>query len=282
MTSGHLELPAGTYCGRLHERRTSAGIGLSEWSYPPGARLERHEHPLSGFCVVLRGGYHEAFRTRTRECGAGDLVFHPPGEVHSDRHFEGVVRLLCVLLCVEISAERGDALRAEGHLLDAPVEFRRGAPTWLAARLAQEFREGDRHAALALEGLTLEMVALTARRVHRSPEPGNAPPWLRRAREFLRDGDAPKGGMEGIAREVGVHPVHLARAFRKHYGCAPADFARGIRVEEARRRLAKTDDALGTIALEAGFADQSHLTRAFRARTGLTPGAYRRALGRKA
>jgi AraC-like DNA-binding protein len=48
-------------------------------------------------------------------------------------------------------------------------------------------------------------------------------------------------------------------------------------VEEAARRLADTDQPLAEIALACGFCDQSHLTRTFRRRTGLTPGAWRRA-----
>jgi AraC family transcriptional regulator len=42
------------------------------------------------------------------------------------------------------------------------------------------------------------------------------------------------------------------------------------------RRLVESDDPIAAIALAAGFADQSHLTRALKARTGLTPAVYRR------
>jgi len=47
-------------------------------------------------------------------------------------------------------------------------------------------------------------------------------------------------------------------------------------VERARRMLEDPSFALATIALEAGFADQSHFTRTFRRATGFTPREYRR------
>lgn len=272
MLQGHRVLTAGTYFGKAEGRKATAGIGFSEWSYAPGAHLQKHAHPLSGFCVVLEGSYREAFASRTRECQTGDLVFHPPGEVHSDQHLDCVVRLLCV----ELSSERGDALRDGGHLLDEPTEFRNGEPTWLAARLAREFRNGDFSSELALEGLALELVALTSRDSRRTTR--DAPSWLRRAVEFLREGRTQGLDMEGIARQVGVHPVHLARTFRRHYGCTPADFVRGLKVDDARRRLATTQDPLGTIALDAGFSDQSHFSRVFREKTGFSPAEYRRSL----
>jgi AraC-like DNA-binding protein len=51
-------------------------------------------------------------------------------------------------------------------------------------------------------------------------------------------------------------------------------------LEWATTRLGETDEPIAQIALDAGFADQSHLTRAFKQHTGLTPAEYRRALGR--
>ena len=78
------------------------------------------------------------------------------------------------------------------------------------------------------------------------------------------------------AREAGVHPAHLSRAFRDRYRETIHGRVRRLRLEWAARRLVESDDPIAGIALAAGFADQSHLTRALKAHTGLTPAAYRR------
>ena len=82
-----------------------------------------------------------------------------------------------------------------------------------------------------------------------------------------------------LAGAVGVHPSHLARSFRRHHGTSVAAYLRRERLRWACRLLSGTLMPLLEIAQEAGFADQSHLTRALRQATGLTPAAYRRRFG---
>ena len=53
-------------------------------------------------------------------------------------------------------------------------------------------------------------------------------------------------------------------------------YVRRLRLEWAAMELERTDTALAAVALAAGFADQSHFTRAFRDYTGFTPSVYRR------
>ena len=79
-----------------------------------------------------------------------------------------------------------------------------------------------------------------------------------------------------VASVAGVHPVYLTRAFQRHFGRTPMDMLRELRVEWAVHLLVHTELPLSRIALDCGFSDQSHLTRAFGARTGSTPGTFRR------
>ncbi len=79
-------------------------------------------------------------------------------------------------------------------------------------------------------------------------------------------------------------PVHLtidtlgrARAFRARYGLPVGAYLRALQLDRAATRLAATDEAIADIAAQTGFYDQSHFTRVFKLRFGLTPAAYRRA-----
>jgi AraC family transcriptional regulator len=78
-----------------------------------------------------------------------------------------------------------------------------------------------------------------------------------------------------LADEAGVHRVHLARTFREHYGVSVSRYARQVRVQSALRLLSLGSLPLSRVALEAGFADQSHLTRTMRDAVGSTPAAIR-------
>jgi AraC family transcriptional regulator len=102
-----------------------------------------------------------------------------------------------------------------------------------------------------------------------------APDWVWRAREVIGD-LASRAGLEvrDVAGMVGVHPVALARRYRRHFGQTPGGAIRQMRADRASALVARGSDLAG-IAADAGYADQSHMTREFVAVYGLTPGQYR-------
>jgi len=75
---------------------------------------------------------------------------------------------------------------------------------------------------------------------------------------------------------VGIHPVHLAREFRRHYQCTIGEYVRRLKVEYACLQISVSEASLHQIALAAGFFDQSHFARTFKQIMGVTPGNYRR------
>jgi AraC-like DNA-binding protein len=74
----------------------------------------------------------------------------------------------------------------------------------------------------------------------------------------------------GLARET------LARGFRQVFGITPAAFRAEARAHAAWRDVAQEDLPLAQIAGQAGFADQSHMTRAIVSLTGCPPVKWRR------
>jgi AraC-like DNA-binding protein len=79
---------------------------------------------------------------------------------------------------------------------------------------------------------------------------------------------------------VSCHPIHLARIFRRRYGCSLGDFRNRRRIDHAVAALVgERPPHLAALAVDLGFADQSHLTRVFRRHVGCAPGACARLLG---
>jgi AraC family transcriptional regulator len=79
-----------------------------------------------------------------------------------------------------------------------------------------------------------------------------------------------------LAEVVGLSPYHLSRAFKRSTGETLHRYVMGRRLERARERLMQADRPISELARDLGFVDQSHLTRLFRARFGVTPAAFAR------
>lgn len=158
--------------------------------------------------------------------------------------------------------------------LSAPVVIRDPGARFSAGRMAGLISaEG---AADELEDLLLALLAPIGRDAQRSTQ---VPRWLTAAAEAAGDLAADhETTISGIARAVGVHPVHFARMHRRHFGCTPGEAIRRHRVMRATALLGR-GARLAEVALDAGFADQSHMTRAFRHEFGTTPARYRAAFG---
>ena len=108
-----------------------------------------------------------------------------------------------------------------------------------------------------------------------APAPGPEPRAVRLALETIADRFAENLSLADLAATTGLSPWHLARAVARHTGLPPHAHLVERRLGAARAALAGPD-RLADIAAAVGFADQSHFTRAFVARFGLPPGAYRK------
>lgn len=77
-----------------------------------------------------------------------------------------------------------------------------------------------------------------------------------------------------FAKSEGISPYSLIRAYKRKFSITPTQHLLSLRFEAARELLTKGASVADT-AIELGFADQSHLTRVFKQRLGITPAAYR-------
>ncbi len=248
------------------EATVNGGLRLVEKRYQSGLRMERHLHADWRYCLVLSGSHTDSWRREFRTRSRRQLSLHPAQEMHSS-----VFHVPTACFHIEFQGAWRERLLGDWGIAPEPHEFLVGRVPLIAERLHEEFGRSDACSNLVLEGLACELIGWSARAL-RGEDKGAA--WVYQARDLLRDEFAKPLTLAEIAGAVGVHPVHLARQFRRTFGCTVGEYVRRTRVEFACQALA-SDTPLSEIAMEAGFSDQSHLHRVFKRATGLTPRQYR-------
>lgn len=230
----------------------------------PEEGVVEHVHAEAHFVLVLKGDYISSARGAPGKCRAPTLIYNPPGTLHRDRYRSQTG--LFVTVAVTLAAQR----RLEEALVMPDYACVTGAPALQAALSLIRTDVGDE---LALESHCVELMSATAMHYEQMHE--QAPRWLLRARDCLRDEAANAHGLADVAHACGVHPVSLARAFRLHFGCSPGAYQRRFRLNRAAAMLAADAAGMAEIAQACGYFDQAHFSRSFRKAFGLAPGDYR-------
>jgi AraC family transcriptional regulator len=264
-------LGPGRFFGDLNRARTTSGFTLTEYSYPPRARVPRHSHKCSYISFLLCGSYKEQVGSQIVEVQRHDILFHEEAETHSDYFGAQGGRILSL----ELPARWLDRLRELHLLVDKSARLRGTSVKVLARTMYAHFVGADPESELMVEALAIELLAhLPKSRTPARPHQPNR--WLRQVADLIHQSFREPVSLSNLASVAGVHPVHLAREFRRAFGRSVGEYVRALRIEFACRQLAETDRSLAEIALEAGYADQSHFGRAIMQATGLSPSAYRR------
>lgn len=232
----------------------------------------RHTHDTYGIGIVERGAQVSASGRGMVEAEAGNTITVNPGEVHD-------------------GAPIGDAPRAWRMLYLQPAIVASAAHDIFEGRPREEFHapvleDGriaglvsatlaillDRHAApLGRDERLFLLLAAVLREQAPHESPAVSP--IGRIRDRLDDDPACAVTLEDLAAESGLGRFKLVRDFARITGLTPHAYLLQRRTELARRLIA-TGKPLAEAAVEAGFADQSHMTRNFTRRYGYTPGAY--------
>ncbi|WLR92786.1 AraC family transcriptional regulator [Shinella zoogloeoides] len=233
----------------------------------------RHTHDTYGIGVVERGAQVSASGRGMVEAEAGNTITVNPGEVHDGAPLGDAPRAwrMLYLQPAIVAAAAQDIFeggpREEFH---APVLDDRRIAGLVSATLAILL---DRHAARLGRDERLLLLLAAVLREQTPHENSLAASPIGRVRDRLDGDPASAVTLEDLAAESGLGRFRLVRDFARITGLTPHAYLLQRRTELARRLIA-AGRPLAEAAVEAGFADQSHMTRNFTRRYGYTPGAY--------
>jgi AraC family transcriptional regulator len=149
----------------------------------------------------------------------------------------------------------------------------------LMERLREQAQLGQPWGTMYVEGLSMALASYVYGQYgaakQRTDAPSLADEDLQRVTAFIEEHLGDSVSLVHLSELVGYSADHFARLFKRAFGSTPYQYVLERRVERAKSLL-RGESPIAEIALLCGFASQSHLHTAFKARTGVTPNLYRR------
>ena len=262
---------------RFWQSRELDGVELLHAHYVE-QRFSAHVHEGFVFTVLERGAQRFRHRGSDHLAPAGSMVLINPDELHtgSKAHEQGWRYRGFYPSNAQVSsvlAELDLGLRGLPAFTSSVVHDACLHRQFLALHQLCDQQASPLH----LQNAWREAILQLFQRHARLPEgrsPGHEPRAVKQAKELLAGQLAAAPSLEQLAQAVGLSPFHLARVFRRATGLPPHTWLMQRRLEQARALL-KSGCTPIHVAMQLGFADQSHLNRQFKQAYGVAPGQYR-------
>jgi AraC-like DNA-binding protein len=268
---------------RVHQvvQHRTARPGVEAMSLYSNHHFPRHAHDQFGIGVVDAGGHKSWSGIGSVEARPGDVIMVNPGEMHDGSPVDGIPRRWRMLYFdpAVIRDEIHQDVPPSVDILYPVVRNSRLAGRFLALFAAITATVQD---SLELEQHLIDSLIYAFRRHSNRPTPGrafgDATIPVREALDLLHSDLQNPATLARLAAISGVSRFQFLRAFTRQVGITPHAYVMQLRVRAVRRLLANGISP-AEAAIEAGFADQSHMTRIFLRQVGVTPGRYQAAIG---
>ncbi|OOG68408.1 AraC family transcriptional regulator [Sinorhizobium sp. A49] len=242
-----------------------------------GHVFARHTHEQFGIGLIHQGAQKSLSGRGVVEAGAGDMITVNPGEVHDGMPIGDAGRSWRMLYFDP--AVIADAMEDISQGKTRTAEFT--APVFHDGGTARHFQalfsavtapDGERKDMLG-EECTLSLLAEVMHERDGQTHRASTPPAIDRAQSLIDDDPSAAVTLTDLARAAGLSRFQVVRGFSKNVGLTPHAYLVQRRIDLARRLIAR-GVPLAVAAAEGGFADQSHMTRIFVRKYGISPGAY--------
>jgi len=240
-----------------------------------GQAFSPHRHDTYAVGITLAGVQTFHYRGQTRHCLPGQCHILHPDEVHDGASGTSdgfAYRILYIDPCLIQAASDGRPLP---FVSNPVVDLTHRQKNALSAAWQMEASIDDIG---RIEIITaVADILMTACSDAARPLPALRLPGLLRVRSLIAARPADRHPIDELERMADLDRWSLARQFRAAFGTSPSRF-RTMRQLDQVRRLVISGIGLADAALDAGFADQSHMSRQFKRAYGLTPARWAAAL----
>ena len=226
--------------------------------YEPGVDMPMHDHGVGQFSTMLSGLSQECNMSGDIDLPLGIVAYKPINYRHSNKIGpEGAI-----FLSIDIRADHPDFLYEYGRLDWATSDVKAAKALWrclLVSVLSEQAASID---------FEEQVLSLLNQFLAKPRQLKTLPHWLKLAQQAVVE---TSWSISDVASEVGVHRVHLCRAFQSQFGLSVSQFRQRHKLQTSLFSMFSQKQDIASASLQSGFADQSHFTRTLKQHFGITP-----------
>lgn len=237
--------------------------------------FEPHTHEAFGIGAIELGAERFRYRGTQYVAPACSVITMNPDELHTgEAETADGWRYRMVYLEPDLLEE----VTGTRHWWFSDVMRRDAARSWQLCQLIYGLWNTDDP--LAQKGLLLDLIDTFRPFARHAPQHAEAAHRFARVRDYLHDNYMRALTLDELAGVASLSPWHFQRQFKAQYHATPHQMLMAIRLWRAKAFLTRGMPA-AEVAAATGLVDQSHLTRAFTRRYGITPVRYQKQVVRR-
>jgi len=233
-------------------------VTITKASYGDNTFMPDHFHEKTAISFVLSGSIIETVHNQNTLGGIANVIIKPSRTVHRDIYSKD-----CSIICIYLNAE--NELRTSTQNLLKNWNWLHSPDNYLFLNsILKSHREKEQ-----LECIDNFIKYFNTKKNSLNYQP--PPPWVKALKNILDTSYQESLSNSELAKMFKIHPVYMARVFRKFYGQSIKTYLNVLRINGTMASILNSEEKLAHIAYDNGYADQSHLSRKFKIATGMTP-----------
>jgi AraC family transcriptional regulator len=245
----------------------SQGISVVETEYKQKVFEGWHSHENAHITLFMKGGTLEKRKNTYHTISPEKLLFYHSDELHLNYETQFPSNNINIEIEPEILIEYSftESMFEQAVHDNAKVKF-------LILKMYKECLMKDHFTNDAISMLFTQLSG----QLERKERALHFPRWIKQLHELLNDCWDENPCLHDLAGELNVNHITISKYFPKYFGCTLGEYMRRLKIDHSIGLIREHGQSLTEVALQCGFADQSHFIRIFKDQTGFLPKQFQK------